>query len=384
MAFRLDCRFFSGYRPCRYQSACKNCRHFEPMGLKILIVKLGAIGDALRTTPVLEGLRKKHGRCTITWVTDDASYPLLQGNTGIDRLMKLNFATYISLLNEHFDLLLSFDKEKEALGFAASMKADRYLGFCLSPEGKLDIRNDESTYAYELGLFDELKFRSNTRSYMEIIFPMADLAFEGEEYTLHLTDEEKRFGDDLIQSMGLDRNRDILIGLNTGCGDIFATKRWTFDGFVRLADLLHEEWGAEILLLGGPSETERNEALEKAIPFKVYNTGTHNTLKQFSSIISNCHCIVSSDTTALHIAIALKVPVVALFGSTCHAEIHLYGRGEKVISDFPCSPCYRRNCDKERTCMDAMTAELVRDKTAYLLRQSGLVPRRKRPVEAQS
>jgi len=354
------------------------------MGLKILIVKLGAIGDALRTTPVLEGLRKKHGRCTITWVTDDASYPLLQGNTGIDRLMKLNFATYISLLNEHFDLLLCFDKEKEALGFAASMKADRYLGFCLSPEGKLDIRNNESTYAYELGLFDELKFKSNTRSYMEIIFPMADLAFEGEEYTLHLNEEEKRFGDDLIQSVGLDRNRDILIGLNTGCGDIFATKKWTFDGFARLAELLHEEWGAEILLLGGPSETERNEALEKAIPFKIYNTGTHNTLKQFSSIIRNCHCIVSSDTTALHIAIALKVPVVALFGSTCHAEIHLYGRGEKVVSDFPCSPCYRRNCDKERSCMDAMTAELVRDKTAYLLRQSGLKPSRERPVEAQS
>jgi len=354
------------------------------MGLKILIVKLGAIGDALRTTPVLEGLRKKHGCCTITWVTDDASYPLLQGNSGIDRLMKLNFTTYISLCQEHFDLLLCFDKEKEALGFAATMKADRYLGFCLSPEGKLDIKNVESTYAYELGLFDELKFRSNTRSYMEIIFSMADLVFEDEEYALHLTDEEKRFGEDLIKSAGLDRNRDILVGLNTGCGDVFATKKWTFDGFVKLSELLHEEWGAEILLLGGPAETERNEALERAIHFKVYNTGSHNTLKQFSSIIRNCHCIVSSDTTALHIAIALKVPVVALFGSTCHAEIHLYGRGEKVISDFPCSPCYRRNCDRERTCMEAITAESVRDRTAYLLRQAGLRPRRERQSELKS
>ncbi len=352
------------------------------MGLKILIVKLGAIGDALRTTPVLEGLRKKYGSCTVTWVTDAASYPLLQGNTGIDRLMKLDFSSYISLCNEHFDLLLSFDKEKEALGFAASMKAGRKLGFCMSPEGKLGISNNESTYAYELGLFDELKFRSNTRSYMEIIFPMAELVFEGEEYSLHLAEEERQFGDDLIRSMGIDRNNQILIGLNTGCGDIFATKKWTIEGFVKLAGLLHEEWGADILLLGGPSETERNRELEKAMPFRVHNTGTRNTLKQFSSIIGNCHCVVSADTTALHIAIALKVPVVALFGSTCHAEIHLYGRGEKVISDFPCSPCYRRQCDKERTCMDAMTAEMVYEKVAYLLCQSGLSPRKERSVKS--
>lgn len=374
MAFRLDCRFFSGYRPCRYQSACANCSHFEPMGMRILIVKLGAIGDALRTTPVLEALRKKHGRCTITWVTDDASYPLLSGNPGIDRLMKLNFATYISLCRERFDLVLCFDKEKEALGFSDSMSADRALGFCLSPEGKLSINNEESAYAYELGLFDELKFRTNTRSYMEIIFPMAELEFHGEEYSLHLTADEQKFGEGLMQSMGLDRGSDILIGLNTGCGDIFATKKWTEEGFAKLAGLLHDEWGASILLLGGPSETERNSALEKAIPFKVYNTGTNNTLKQFSSIIGKCHCVVTADTTALHIAVALKVPVVALFGSTCHSEIHLYGRGEKVISDFQCSPCYKRYCDKEINCMDAMKAETVYEKVADVLRRSGFRP----------
>ncbi|MDQ7823552.1 MAG: glycosyltransferase family 9 protein [Candidatus Eremiobacteraeota bacterium] len=353
--YRQDCRFFTGYKPCRQQSQCDGCSAYIPMGARVLILKLGAIGDALRTTPVLAALKKRHGELTVTWVTDDASYPLLEGIPGISRLMRLNFASFIVLQAEHFHLLLNFDKAPEACGFAAAMKADRKEGFSLTGEGKLSIYNSESAYAYDLGLFDDLKFKRNKLSYQEIIFSMAGLPFQGEEYELSLSPQELSFGEAYIFSRGI-ADRFPLIGLNTGCGDIFATKKWALEGFVALAETARRELGAEILLLGGPAETERNRLIEEKISFPVHNTGNNNTLKQFASFIRRCHLVVSADTTALHMAIALKVPVVALFGPTCHSEIYLYGRGEKVVSDFPCAPCYRGNCEKEPRCMDSIRA----------------------------
>lgn len=366
--FKLDCRLFTGYKPCVYQSSCNDCVHYQSMGMRILVIKLGAIGDALRTTPILEGLKKRYPESYITWVTDEASYPILEGNSHIDRLRILNFGTYLSLKKERFHLLLNFDKESEALGFAGEMEADKKMGFKISSEGKLAIYNRESSYGYELGLFDELKFRKSKKSYQEIIFEMAGLTFEGEEYSLYLSEEEVSFGEKFLTASGLNRDAQMLIGFNTGCGEAFATKKWTIDGFVELGEMLYSRFASAILLLGGPSETERNKKIEDALSFKIYNTGNNNSLKEFASLIRCCSAIITADTTAMHIAIALKVPVVALFGSTCHQEIFLYNRGEKVISDFPCSPCYKSKCEIKPNCMESISASKVMEIVEKLIK----------------
>jgi heptosyltransferase-2 len=78
--------------------------------------------------------------------------------------------------------------------------------------------------------------------------------------------------------------------------------------------------------------------------------------------------MVTGDTLAMHIAIGLGVPVLVILGSTCHQEIELYGRGAKIISDFDCSPCYLRDCPKEKTCMEAISADQVFAVAANLIK----------------
>jgi ADP-heptose:LPS heptosyltransferase len=90
----------------------------------------------------------------------------------------------------------------------------------------------------------------------------------------------------------------------------------------------------------------------------VYNTGSENSLLEFAGFISVMDVVVSSDSLAMHLAIALGKKVVALFGSTCPQEITLYGRGTKIFAGLPCSPCYKSRCE-EMTCMKAITAEQV-------------------------
>jgi heptosyltransferase-2 len=110
--------------------------------------------------------------------------------------------------------------------------------------------------------------------------------------------------------------------------------------------------------LGGVREKGFNKYLEKKSKNTVYNTGSDNSLSEFAGFISLMDVIVCSDTLAMHLAIALKRKVVALFGPTCPQEVDLYGRGTKIFAAVPCSPCYKQTCDSEE-CMKEISTEQV-------------------------
>ena len=97
-------------------------------------------------------------------------------------------------------------------------------------------------------------------------------------------------------------------------------------------------------------------------------TGSHS-IKIFAAIVKTCDLVVTGDTTAMHIAIAVKTPVVAYFASTCAAEIELYGRGRKVVSSISCAPCYKKICPIDEQCMKDMRAEEIFNEAKILREQ---------------
>ncbi len=374
MIVHYDCRHFLGYKPCVFRRECDGCPHYSPFGRRILILKLAAMGDVLRTTPLLRGLRKAHPGCHITWLTEPNVLPMLQGIGEIDRLVPYSNETILQIENEIFDELYCFDKEPKATGVAMRVRADRKAGFGMSDFGGVMPLNPESEYTFELGINDTLKFRVNTKTYPALIFECAGLSYpEPQEYIFPDFSEEIAEARARLERLGV-RPQDLKIGLNTGAGDVFATKRWTEEGYVHLANRLVEELGARVLLLGGPREVERNARIAAAARHPLVDTGTANPIRKFTGLVGNCHLMVTGDTLALHIAIGLRVPVAVLLGPTCHQEIELYGRGAKIVSDFECSPCYLSVCPKEVTCMDATSADLVFDAIARLIRTSAVAP----------
>lgn len=360
MDMKLDCRYFRGDKPCQFHNVCEDCSYYHPMGVKILVIKLESAGDVLRTTPLLRGLKRRYPENFISWVVSGSAASVLDGNPYVDRLLIFNHSATSRLRAERFDLIISLDKAAEAAALASLCEANEKLGYGLSKEGKIYPINPEAEYSYSLGLSDHLKFHVNKKTYQEMIFELARLPYENDEYILHLPQKALIYARGFFTRNGINEN-DLVIGLNTGCGPIFANKKWTVEGFTALADRLMMELQAKVILLGGPLERERNREIRRLISGEVIDTGCDNNLDRFAAFINLCKIVVTGDTVALHIAIALKRPVVAIFGPTCAPEVELYGRGEKIISTLDCAPCYRNSCERIPNCMDLIMVDQVFD-----------------------
>ena len=355
--YQYDCRHFRGEKPCGVAERCEGCGAYDPVTRRILIIKLAARGDVLRTTPLLRAFRRESPAAHITWVVDEASFELLRGNPLIDRLLVFRWEDLLPLFVERFDLLLSLDKEPRASALAMRVDAADKRGFGLGREGAVRPLSPESQYAYDLGLDDRLKFFENTKTYQEIVFEMAGLPYGGERYVYEASAEERGEAARALARAGLGAS-ERAIGLNTGGGRAFAQKGWTVGGFARVAERIESELARRVVLLGGDDERDKNEAIASASRAATIVPGTL-PVRVFAALLGRLDAVVTGDTLGLHLALAMERPVVALFGSTTPREIELYGLGEKIVPHVECAPCYLRECPMTSTCMDSIGVDEV-------------------------
>ena len=327
------------------------------MGMRVLVIKLGALGDVIRTAALLPGLKQRWPDCHITWVTQPGGVRLLTNHPLIDRLLPFDAETLCHLEYERFGLCLSLDKEPGPTALAMRVEAGERRGIGLSRHGTPFPLNPECAEYFELGLDDRKKFFENTRSYQQLLYEALGLVYRGQRYRLYPGPADRERARAVWAGMGLAED-DILTGLNTGAGRVFANKNWPPDRFVELARLVAARTDGRVALLGGPDERETNRRIVAACP-DALDTGCDHDELVFAALMQRCDLLVSGDTMAMHVAIAMDVPCVVLFGPTCHQEIDLYGRGEKVLTTRSCSPCYARHCDRSPNCMDDIPVERV-------------------------
>ena len=102
----------------------------------------------------------------------------------------------------------------------------------------------------------------------------------------------------------------------------------------------------------------------------VADSGGEHDLSQFAGIVGGLRLLVTSDSLAMHLGLAQRVPTLVLFGSTCPQEIMLNGPGRLLAAGLDCQPCYRGSCDIEYHCMAALSQETVQAEVDGLLAES--------------
>jgi ADP-heptose:LPS heptosyltransferase len=361
MILKTDCKHYPGNKPCvpskREGKKCDDCNYYEPVNFKILIIKLDATGDVLRTTSILPALKREYPKSHITWITKRNAKDLFTNNPLVDEIYLFeDNDTVARLMVEKFNLLIHPDASPVSGSLASIAIAEIKKGYLLDAKGKVVPVNEEAVEWLEMGAFDDFK-KKNAKTYQEIIHNIAGLKYHKDEIQVFLNQKEIDFKNEFYTVHNLKRFK-YFIGLNTGAGTRWQFKQWHLEGYIELIEKLSANKEIGILLYGGPDELERNKILKNKFPHLI-DTGTNNSLRQFISLLDLCDVLVTSDTMALHATTALKKKIVCLFGPTSHTEIEDYGRIEKVIPDLDCLVCYKPLCDFKVTCMGSITSEMV-------------------------
>ncbi|MBI2658461.1 glycosyltransferase family 9 protein [Candidatus Woesearchaeota archaeon] len=316
--------------------------------MKILIIKLGALGDVIRTTAVLPGLKEKYGGCRIDWATKKGSAGFLKNNGLIGKIYLIEDAE--KLRHKKYDILISLDDDYEACELASSMPSKKIIGSCLK-NGKR-MYTDNSSPWFDMGLISRLGKRKadllkakNKKTYPEIMYRILGLKYLKQEPMLALGRKELDFGGRFAKKHGI-RKSDFAIGINTGAGGRWEDKKLSIEKTAELIDKLNMQIkNARPILFGGPEEMERNKKIKKLAGTGVIDAGCSNSLMEFVSLVNLCDVLVTSDSLALHIGVALKKKVAAFFYPTSSAEIELYGRGIKIMGKGKDYCSYKPKCD---------------------------------------
>lgn len=336
--WKRNCKSFMGNHACdmvKYNNMenCEACNFYEQYTKKILIIKLGATGDVLRTTTLLQAIKAKYGNPIIYWLTTEYNKAILENNTFVDKILVHNNDTILRIQQEKFDVLYSLETDTPGTLLANLVKAEEKYGYYFHEDGHPATFNQAADYYLETQFSERLN-KENRKTYQEMMFEAMELKYNKEDYILRLGEKELNYAKNFYSIYGI-TEKDFLIGINLGAGTRWPSKNWNKDKILELIKRIKRESNYKIIILGGQNEEKTMayfmEQLRKESMQAIFNN-PNNSLREFISLINRCDIVITMDSLAMHIALALKKKTVALFFTTPPWEIEEYGRIKKISS----------------------------------------------------
>ena len=393
---KYDCSYFEGHIPCKpnkkFDVQCDNCSHYDnarssvikldtkelllkeiykicnfikeestqEIGkaqtdqTKILFIKLGAIGDVIRTTPLLERYKKEYGNCHFSWITHS---PQVVPKDEVDMIYKWNESSVAILANQEFDIAINLDKDKEACMLLSLINANKKFGFIWA-DGHLNTATDKAEHKLITGIFDHIS-KENTKNYLEEIFEICHFDFNGEEYLINLNQDLSHIWQKKLEKLAEGK---IIIGLNTGCGLRWKTRLWPKEYWIELIKDLQKQ-GYFCLLMGGPDEDDMNRFYEKETNATYLGTFS---LEEFIAITNSTEIIVTPVSMMMHIALALKKQLMLFHNIFNVHEFELYDRGVIIEPSSGCDCYFGNSCSRKKSCMYDISVQDVLTNIAAL------------------
>lgn len=350
---KTDCLKFRGDLPClphkKHGYHCSDCPEYVKTEGKILIIKLGAIGDVIRTTPLLERLEKEYPGYAVHWLTLS---PDILDKDKITRILPVTIENIELVKSISYDILYNLDKDPLAVSLASQVKAKVKKGFTIDEFGHATyLGTDAEKHKWLTGLFDDVN-KANTKHYVEEIFEICGFDFRDEQYSLPVKE-------DFPEYTAAPGKR--TVGLNTGCGGRWTSRLWPEEYWVKTAKALLDD-GYDVILLGGEQEHEKNLRIQKASGALYFG---HFSLQKFIALVNKCDLVVTAVTMGMHIAIGLHKKLVLFNNIFNKNEFYLYNKGVILEPDYDC-PCYfAATCPND--CMQYLYPERVVEETKKLI-----------------
>ena len=275
--------------------------------MNTLIVKVGATGDVVRTTPLLSRLKGQ-----VTWLTASKNTVLLEG-LNCD-LRCFSWEERERALDAHYDLCINLEDTLDVAQFLKTVRCGEIFGAYVDSDGSLRYTANSERW-FDLSLIsaygkmraDKLKFQ-NRQTYQELVFEGLGFRFAGERYLLPEPIETGLSGD---------------VAIAADAGLVWPMKKWAY--YDELKRRL-EDQGLIVNML-----PKRSSLLEHL------------------SDVRNHHCLVGGDSLPMHFALGTRTPCVTLFTCTSPWEIYDYGVQKKIVSPLLEKFFYKRGYDERAT-----------------------------------
>ncbi len=341
--------------------------------MKILIVKLSALGDVVQALAVLPALKAGLPQARLYWAVEEASAELLLGHPLLEKVYVSRRQNWLSafkkrglrstlrevslflreLRNEYFDVILDLQGLLKSGLLVALAKGKRRIGFANHREGStLPLTQKLSPYEPEKHAveryLDAALYLGGERP-SPVSFPLPPLPNP----------------EVLKEKFGLKSEPAIFIP----CAR-WQTKEWTQEGWIELAHLVQKTFGLEIAFVGGAGDRPYVAPILEKAPF-VRSLCGQTSILELAGLLKLARLIVTVDTGPMHLAVAVGKRVVALFGPTAPWRTGPFGRGHRIVRlDLPCSPCFKKRCP-ESICLQQLTPEQVFHEVAELMINGG-------------
>jgi len=325
--------------------------------MKIVIRAPNWIGDCILALPAIEAVRRASPQAQVWVAATDWVKDLFTLNGAADGVILLAEAKDLGSLKGNARSLQSYGFDTGLLltnSFGSALlfylaKIPQRWGYAT------DGRSPLLTARVRPGSEDIP--RHHILYYLDLLSGLG-FAAARPDLRLPVPANEKEAARRRLLSLGFDPGRPLVI-LSPGAA-YGPAKRWPASRFAQLAALYQKEKAAEVLIIGSASEADIAESIESAMERKPFILTGQTTLPQLLGLIGQAALFISNDTGPMHLANALRIPVVGIFGPTDPAVTGPFEQPSRVVRhDVPCWPCTYRQCPYDHRCLTTIAVEEV-------------------------
>lgn len=322
--------------------------------IKILIIQLRRLGDILLTTPVIKVLRKTFPQAQIDFLIEKPFFEIISGNPYLNNILILEkgFLNQLNLIKkirkEKYDFLFDFLGNPRTAWITFFSKAVKKVGF--------DFRGRKFAYNIRVERDNRPKYIVDFK--LDALRAVGiDIGNEREPLSMFVPSGAQTFADNFFANNNLDKKKPV-IGISPTSRK--QTRIWPGKYFAQLADKLIQQYNAKIIFLWGPGEEKKIGEIVSLMKNKPVIIPRVD-IKQLAALIGKCNLLISNDNGPKHIAVAMDVPTITIYGPTQSECWNPSERMHQALkSDIACIGCNRNECSSME-CMEKVTPKKIEE-----------------------
>ena len=316
--------------------------------MKILVIALSGIGDALMFTPALKLLRENIPTAEIdALVMYKGANEIFASNKNLNKVIHFDFVKEGVLKSFKFLLKLRNNYDASINVYPSNRKEYNLINYFIGAKqraGVFYLRKDKAN----LGFLNNIRVVENDEVHnVQTNIKLCE-ALIGKKFTeeppleFSISESEKQFSDNFLNGKKIE-DGELVVGFHPGCATLknHIKRRWEPEKFAELGKKIINNHNARILIFGGPEERELKEQIYSLINSDKVNVVNADSLTKSTAIMKRCNIFITNDSSQMHISASLGLKVVAIIGPTNQYYIHPWKTEHRVVTlNLDCSPCF--------------------------------------------